>query len=340
MVVMIVATIKDVAGLAGVSVATVSRMINRNGYVSKKAGQSIAKAIEQLGYEPNGIARDFAEKNMSMIALMLPDITNPFFSELARAVEDICQQRGYNVFFCNSDLQYAKEKSYLEVLRKRNIDGIIFASNYLTQEELNKLQSQKIPVVVLDRSPSDKLCTLVRSNNYEGAKMAVKHLLDIGCKKIAHIYGPQEIITAKERLNGYEDYVKQFSWYTPSLMAPGMFQLEGGMQAVETLLIRHPDIDGIFGGNDLMAIGALKSLHRKGIRVPQNIAVCGFDGIKLAEIIEPELTTVAQPIYEMGKTAADILIQQIESADGMPYSEVIEMNVSLIIRDSTRRDSE
>lgn len=120
-----------------------------------------------------------------------------------------------------------------------------------------------------------------------GFQLAVKHLLDIGCKKIAHIYGPQEIVTAQERLNGYEDYVKSFSWYTPSLMAPGHFQLEGGMQAVETLLLRHPDIDGIFAGNDFMAIGALKALHRKGVKVPEDIAVCGFDGIKLAEMIEP-----------------------------------------------------
>ncbi|MGZ7443994.1 LacI family DNA-binding transcriptional regulator [Paenibacillus sp. TH7-28] len=333
------ATIKDVAELAGVSIATVSRMINQNGYVSKQAEQRIMDAMEQLGYEPL-IFRRLADHSMPTIALILPDITNPFFSELARAVEDICQQRGYTVFFCNSDNRDFKEKSYLEALRKRRIDGIIYASNYLTQEELNKLRRDNIPVVVLDRSSDTGKCTLIRCNNYEGAQLAVKHLLDIGCKKIAHIYGPQEIVTAQERLNGYEDYVKSFSWYTPSLMAPGHFQLEGGMQAVETLLLRHPDIDGIFAGNDFMAIGALKALHRKGVKVPEDIAVCGFDGIKLAEIIEPELTTVAQPIYEMGEKAARTLVQQIEARDAKFDSEVIEINVSLIIRDSTRRDSE
>ncbi|WP_178020055.1 substrate-binding domain-containing protein [uncultured Paenibacillus sp.] len=333
------ATIKDVAEMAGVSIATVSRMINQNGYVSKKAEQRIMEAMERLDYEPL-IFRRLADHSMPTIALILPDITNPFFSELARAVEDICQQRGYTVFFCNSDNQDYKEKSYLEALRKRRIDGIIYASNYLTQEELNKLGRENIPVVVLDRSSDTQKCTLIRCNNYEGAQMAVKHLLDIGCRKIAHIYGPQEIVTAQERLNGYEDYVKSFSWYTPSLMAPGHFQLEGGMQAVETLLLRHPDIDGIFAGNDFMAIGALKALHRKGIKVPDDIAVCGFDGIKLAEIIEPELTTIAQPIYEMGEKAARILIKQIEARDTRFESEMIEINVSLIIRDSTRRDSE
>ncbi|GJM73254.1 LacI family transcriptional regulator [Paenibacillus macerans] len=332
------ATIKDVAELAGVSIATVSRMVNQNGYVSKQAEQRIMDAMEQLGYEPL-IFRRLADRSMPTIALILPDITNPFFSELP-GVEDICQQRGYTVFFCNSDNRDFKEKSYLEALRKRRIDGIIYASNYLTQEELNKLRRDNIPVVVLDRSSDTEKCTLIRCNNYEGAQLAVKHLLDIGCKKIAHIYGPQEIVTAQERLNGYEDYVKSFSWYTPSLMAPGHFQLEGGMQAVETLLLRHPDIDGIFAGNDFMAIGALKALHRKGVKVPDDIAVCGFDGIKLAEMIEPELTTVAQPIYEMGEKAARTLVQQIEARDTKFDAEVIEINVSLIIRDSTRRDSE
>lgn len=330
-------TVKDVAELAGVSVATVSRMINQNGYVSKKSERLIAEAMEQLGYEPL-IQRRLADYNKPTIALIVPDITNPFFSELARAVEDTCQNKGYYVFLCNSDNHDSKEKSYLEALRKRKIDGIIYAANYLTQEELGKLERDNIPVVVLDRSADRQKCTLIRCNNYEGAQIAVKHLLDIGCKKIAHIYGPQEITTAQERLNGYEEYVRSFSWFSPSLMAPGHFHIEGGMQAVETLLHRYPDIDGIFAGNDLMAIGVLKVLHRKGIRVPEDIAVCGFDGVKLAGIIEPELTTIAQPIYKMGEQAASTLIKQIEAPDTKSRSEMIEINVSLIVRDSTRRD--
>ncbi|MFC4596784.1 LacI family DNA-binding transcriptional regulator [Cohnella hongkongensis] len=330
------ATIKEVAELAGVSIATVSRMINQNGYVSKQAEQSIASAMEQLGYKPLA-ARRMAVNSMPTIALILPDITNLFFSELARAIEDVSQQKGYAVFFCNSDHQDHREIRYLDILRKRKIDGIIFASNYLTQQELDRLRQQQIPVVVLDRASDTSKCTLIRSNNYEGAIMAVRHLLDTGCQKIAHIYGPPEIATASERMQGYEDSVRSCSWYTPSLMAPGMFRLEGGVQAVETLLNRHPDIDGIFAGNDLMALGALKALHRKGISVPEKIAVCGFDGISLAEIVEPELTTVAQPIYEMGKVAAQSVIQQIEEGRTGTHPDVIEMEVKLKVRGSTRR---
>ncbi|MCK9909506.1 substrate-binding domain-containing protein, partial [Microbacteriaceae bacterium K1510] len=142
--------------------------------------------------------------------------------------------------------------------------------------------------------------------------LAVTHLLQAGCKKIAHIYGPQEYNTAKERLAGYEEVVQQHAWYTPSLLVPGDFRIDSGLRAVQELLAKHPDIDGIFAGNDLMAIGAIKGLHRMGIKVPEDVAVCGFDGIALTEITEPELTTIAQPIYEMGALAARVLIQKIE----------------------------
>ncbi|GIP30967.1 LacI family transcriptional regulator [Paenibacillus sp. J2TS4] len=331
------ATIKDVAALAGVSTATVSRLINQNGYVSKHSEERILQAMEQLNYEPL-VLRKMTALNMPTIGLVLPDIANPFFSELARAIEDFAQPKGYAVFFCNSDHQDFKEKNYMEFLRKRNIDGIIYASSYLTQEELQKLRKEKIPFVLIDRAFGMEKSTVIRCNNFQGAQIAVQHLLESGCSKIAHVYGPWEAATAKERTDGYESVVRSYAWYTPSLMAPGFFQIEGGMSAVHTLLRRHPDIDGIFAGNDLMAIGVLKALHRMGVRIPDDIAICGFDGIKLTEIVEPELTTVTQPIYEMGMKAAQLLIQQIEVREA--HLEVVELDVSLTVRDSTRRRSE
>ena len=165
--------------------------------------------------------------------------------------------------------------------------------------------------------------------------MAVEHLLDVGCKRIAHIYGPQEIETAQERMRGYEDRVKELPWYTPSLMIAGDFQIEGGMKAVEKLLDRHPDVDGIFAGNDLMAIGALKALQRRNIRVPEDVAICGFDGIAITQITEPEITTVAQPIYYMGALAADILIGKI-TGKTVGY-QTHELGVELISRKSSAR---
>lgn len=327
--------IKEVAALAGVSVATVSRVINRNGYVSKATEEKVLNAMEELQYEPSAIARGLAGKHMATIAIIVPDITNPFFPELVRAVEDKCREHEFGVFLCNSDNQSFKEKSYLELLKRKRIDGIIFATNSLEKKDVDSLEKSNIPFVVLDRAPFENTCDIVRANNYEGAVLAVEHLLDVGCKRIAHIYGPLEIATARERMRGYEDTVKDLPWYSPSLMIAGDFQINGGMNAIDALLARHSEIDGIFVGNDLMAIGALKALHRRGIRVPDDVAVCGFDGIAMTEITEPELTTVAQPTYDMGKLAAKLLINKIKGKHS-DY-QVHELDVQLLKRKSSAK---
>jgi len=333
----LMATIRDVAKLAGVSVATVSRYLNKKGYVNAETEAKVARAIEQLRYEPNAVARGLAGKQMGTIALILPDISNPFFPEIARGVEDTALAHGFSVILCNSDDQSKKERTYIEFLKKKYIDGIIFASSTLDDDGLALMEKNNIPLVALDRAPSPKACTVIRSRNFEGAVMAVQHLLAAGCRKIAHLYGPQEVITARERLAGYESVAKAFPWYSPSLMVPGFFRIDGGMRAVQDLLVKHPDVDGIFAGNDLMAIGAMKALYQQGIRVPEDVAICGFDGISLTEVTQPELTTVAQPIYEMGAMAARALLEEIQSGTGARH--VLEMDVTLLERASTRRNA-
>lgn len=214
--------------------------------------------------------------------------------------------------------------------------------------------ANSIPVVVLDRAPEsmksgEGSLHVVRVGNYAGAVTAVQHLLDRGCRRIGHLYGPVHIATARDRMQAYEHTVSGHNWYTPSLMVPGDFTVAGGLAATEELLKRHPDIDGIFAGNDLMAIGALKALQRRGIAVPGQVAICGFDGIPFAEMAEPELTTVAQPISEMGKLAAQLLISLITGTalEGIPAEptgspglftrngNVYELQTSLIVRASS-----
>ncbi|CAM2903516.1 LacI family DNA-binding transcriptional regulator [Paenibacillus sediminis] len=329
------ATIRDVAKLAGVSVSTISRYLNKSGYVNSETEQNIKAAIDKLKYEPSVVARGLAGKQTNTIALILPDISNLFFSDLARAVEDVASTYGYTVIFCNTDDQGGKERNYIEVLKKKYIDGFIFASNTLTHEDTEALHKRSIPYVCLDRGPSDELSSVVRSKNLEGAKMAVLHLLEMGYTKIAHIHGPQHSITAKDRLAGYEESVRGFAWYSPTLMEAGDFRMASGMKAAEELLRRHPDIDAIFAGNDLMAIGALKVLHRMGIKVGEQVGVCGFDGIQTTEITEPELTTIAQPIYDMGALITRILIKKIEGS--LVEDQIYELDVSLMARASTYR---
>ncbi|WP_026263906.1 LacI family DNA-binding transcriptional regulator [Paenibacillus terrigena] len=325
------ATIRDVSKLAGVSVATVSRVLNQKGYVHEDTVQKVHKAIEMLKYVPNDVARSLSKKSTKTIALFVPDITNPFFNELALAVEKVSQMYGYTTILCNTNESSKIERQYIQTLKQKYIDGFLMASNTLSEDEIEQLQ---VPMVAVDRVSSPSVPT-VSSKNREGAHLAVQALLKQGCTKIAHIRGPKGIWIAEERCQGYLDLVEDLPWFTPKLVVNGNFQLKAAIEAVNKLFDAHPDIDGIFAGNDMMAIGALRALQERGIRVPDQVQVIGYDGIPLTEMVYPELSTVSQPIYEMGMLAARILIKKIEQ---QPLDEVNhKLEVELIQRGTTRQ---
>ncbi|WP_082211293.1 MULTISPECIES: LacI family DNA-binding transcriptional regulator [unclassified Paenibacillus] len=324
------ATIRDVSKLAGVSVATVSRVINQKGYVHEDTLQKVHKAIKLLNYVPNDVARSLSKKSTKTIALFVPDITNPFFNELALAVEKVTQLYGYTTILCNTNESAKIERQYIQNLKQKYIDGFIMATNTLTEEEIDQLD---IPMVAVDRSSSPVVPT-VTSKNREGAHLAVQALLQQGCNKIAHIRGPKGLWIAEERCQGYLDLVENMSWFTPKLIANGNFQLKEAAEAVKKLFKEHPDIDGVFAGNDLMAIGTLRALQEHGIRVPDQVQIIGYDGISLAEMVFPELSTVSQSIYEMGMLAARILIKKIEQIH--LDEENHQLEVKLIQRGTTR----
>ncbi|MFF2155164.1 LacI family DNA-binding transcriptional regulator [Paenibacillus chitinolyticus] len=324
------ATIRDVSKLAGVSVATVSRVINQKGYVHEDTLQRVHKAIKLLNYVPNDVARSLSKKSTKTIALFVPDITNPFFNELALAVEKVTQLYGYTTILCNTNESAKIERQYIQNLKQKYIDGFIMATNTLTEEEIDQLD---IPMVAVDRSSSPVVPT-VTSKNRDGAHMAVQALLQQGCNKIAHIRGPKGLWIAEERCQGYLDLVENRPWFTPKLIANGNFQLKEAAEAVKKLFKEHPDIDGIFAGNDLMAIGTLRALQEHGIRVPDQVQIIGYDGISLAEMVYPELSTVSQSIYEMGMLAARILIKKIEQIH--LDEENHQLEVKLVQRGTTR----
>lgn len=330
------ATIRDVAELSGVSVATISRVINKTEYVTPETEIKVRNAIKQLNYTPNVVARGLSNKKTNTIALVLPDITNPFFSELARAVEDAAKHYGYTLNLCNSDNDESKEKSYFRTLKDRYVSGLIIASDTSAYNR-HYLKNSEIPLVTIDQTPTNETSAVVTSKNVEGAELAVRHLLEIGCKKIAHIYGPQEYKPSQDRLQGYKQVAKLQDWFSPSLMVPGNFQIDSGIKAVKTLLESHPDIDGIFAGNDLMAIGALKGLLQMGKKVPEDVAICGFDNINLTEIMEPGITTVAQSIYRMGTLAVELLMHKMDDLQVGDVIKTHELDVTLIQRESTQR---
>lgn len=324
------ATIRDVAQLAEVSVATVSRVMNNSGYVNSETRERVLRAIKELDYHPNVLARGLNKKRTKTLGLLLPDITNPFFPQLARAVEDVAQEFGYSLVLCNSDDQPEKELHYIKILEQKYIDGVLVVSSSFSREDLH----ERIPVVVFDRIGAEDI-PAVCVKNRSGARLAVNHLFEIGCKRIGHLRGPFDASTADERYRGYIDAVQTQPWFSDNYVEVANFDMELAKTAVLRLLQRQPDIDGIFAGNDLMAVGALKALLHAGYRVPEDIALIGFDGIPLTETVVPEISTIVQPIYEMGELATRLLLQLIEQKPVL--EQIYELDVQLLQRTSTRK---
>ncbi|GIO25589.1 LacI family DNA-binding transcriptional regulator [Ornithinibacillus bavariensis] len=323
-------TIKDVAKMAGVSVATVSRVINNSGYVNEVTKKRVEQAISQLNYRPNNVARSLFHGRSQMIALLVPDIMNPFFPELARAVEDFAKLNDYTFVLCNTDDNPEKEMHYIYALEQKSVDGIIVVSSTVTEKSL---QGIHVPIVALDRIVSAKLPSITVKNR-DGARQAVRYLKQLGCKRIAHICGPDNVSNTKERLGGYIDEVKNEEWFLSSYVVSGDYQYDKAMDATKNLLKSHPEVDGIFVANDLMGVGVLKAAQELGLKVPEDIQIIGFDGISLGEKITPSITTMKQPIYEMGTRAAQLLIQQINEPNQQVQHE--EYEVTLVKRESTK----
>lgn len=322
-------TIKDVAKEAQVSVATVSRVINNQGYVHEDTRAKVEKAIKALQYRPNNVARSLFKKKSKMIGFIVPDITNPYFPQLVRAVEDVTNKAEYTTFLCNSDEDLKKELMYLEKMQENHIDGAIIVSNTLELEHVERLN---LPIIALDRFFHNSIPS-VTVDNYNEARKAVRFLLENGCKKIAHIKGPKYIENSILRQKAYEDEMNEQNM--PLIECEGEYHLKDSEKAFLELLKQNPDIDGVFAGNDVMAVGALKAARRLNLSVPEDLSVMGFDGIEWTETVSPEITTMAQPIYEMGKRAATMLLELI---DGKRLDDVhVVYDTEMVIKESAKR---
>ena len=321
-------TIKDVAKMANVSVATVSRYLNNNGYVGLKSKEAIEQAIRTLDYKPNLIARSLSTKQMQTIGLIVPDIMNPFFPELARAIEDTALNAGYTVILCNSDEKAEKEMHYIESLQQKYIAGFIIASNQLTTEQYRKLN---VPIVLLDRVFDNELPS-VTSNNHFGAEMATNYLLKQNVKEFAFFSGPKNLEPMQQRLAGFQQAVAEKNIKTH--IFESLFDFFNAEQSAFDALSKYPSIDAVFASSDVIAMGVLKAAHKLGIRVPEELQVIGYDGIAMGEIVTPSLTTVAQNIYVLGETATNMLVRQIE---GKPLlKKHITIEPKLIVRGTTK----
>lgn len=305
-------TIKDVAKHANVAISTASRVINDSGYVSEKTRQRVEQAIRELGYVPNSIARSLKQKQTFSIGLIVTDIGNPFYAELAQAVERAARERGYSVLLTNTDGKASQEKDCVTVLAAKQVDGIIWYSPINEDLVDAVMRDAGITVVVITGKERHMGHHTIRIDDQLGAFEAVNHLITLGHTRIGYIAEPDDPKFPQERMKGYRRALTEAGITCDEhLIVRGTYQEGSGLKAIRVLLGLKEPPTAVFCANDLMAIEAMQYARRKGLRIPEDLAVVGFDDTKPACLHGIDLTTVAQPTYEMGREGAKLLISSL-----------------------------
>ncbi len=329
------ATIRDVAKKAGVSPITVSRVVNNSDYVSDKTRARVEQAIEELGYIPNMLGPSLRFKQTNTLALVLTDITNPFFTTVARGAEDAASESQYNLILGNTDESQEKQEQYIQMLLRRQTDGVLLVPASSTPQAVELLQKQKVPTVILDRNLPDVDIDIVRADSEEGAYQATRHLIEIGHTDIALLNGPEDVSTAKDRALGFCRALEEAHRVCPpEFIQWGKFTQKSGYDATKRLLESDSRPTALFAGNNFIAIGAMIALNEAGCRVPEDMAVVAFDDLPAALTIEPFFTAVVQPAYEMGFQAAQLLISRLTGEREEGCVEIV-LPPQLVIRRST-----
>lgn len=309
------ATIKDVALQAGVSVTTVSHVVNDTRHVSAKVRERVELAIRELGYVPNAMARSLKSNTTSTLGMLIPNSSNPYFAEIVRIVEDRCFGAGYTLVLCNTDDEPRRQSVYLQVLAERRIDGLIVVSTGADEDDslATQLRGLRIPTVLVDREIADPACDLVETAHMQGGLLAVRHLLSLGHKRIACIGGPLGVTSSEQRIEGWRMALAETGSppNADALLWRGGFTSQGGYEAMHAILRTEQKPSAVFMCNDLMAIGALRAAHESGVRVPDELSIVGFDDIELSAYTSPPLTTVAQPKERIGALAVDMLLERM-----------------------------
>ncbi|MFB0537887.1 MAG: LacI family DNA-binding transcriptional regulator [Anaerolineae bacterium] len=324
---------KDVAHRAGVSPTTVSHVINETRFVSEELRARVLEAMEELNYQPSAVARSLRRKETQTIGMIVPDSTNPFFAEVARGIEDTSFGQGYSVILCNSDGDMEKEQFYINVLVEKRVDGIIFVAAGGSAQHLRSLLERDMPLVIVDREIAGVEVDSVLTDNLQGGYLATKHLIELGHRRIGCIAGPSDLTPSAERVTGYKRALAEHNLVVNEhLIRKGDFQYESGCEAVREFLTMDEPPTAVFACNDLMAVGAISGVRKRGWRVPEDLAIVGFDDIALASFTNPPLTTIAQPKYEIGILAAQMLMERIKDETMPPRRHLLE--TTLVVRES------
>jgi LacI family transcriptional regulator len=332
-----VVTVRDVARRAGVSTSTVSHVLNRTRYVSEELRERVVSAMQDLHFEPNAAARMLSLRRSNAIGLIVSDIRNPFFASVTRGVEDVAQEHGYTVVLCNSDETVVKETACLKALQSHQVDGVLLASAGVADEHVRRLVRAGYPIVLVDRDLPDLGVPAVLLDNEGAAYSAVRHLVDRGHRRIGMVSGRPSISTTTERIAGYQRALREAGVEPDDrLVISGESTSEGGARATHALLDLRPCPTAIFSGNNLMTIGALHAISSRGLSVPDDVALVGFDDFPFpwSDAFSPHLTTMAQPTYELGRRAAEMLVQILRN-NSPPVAHRAVLDGKLLIRESS-----
>lgn len=326
--------IADVARMANVSTATVSRVISNAGTVKKETAEKVLEAIKKLNYQPNMLARQLRRSETKTILVVVPDITNTFFSAVLRGIESVAIENGYQVLLGDARNNVETETSYLAILGQKKADGLILLTARTEQKILEEL-SQDYPVVLACEYYEGTQLPTVSIDNVSSSRKATEYLISLKHKRIGHISGPLNVVVGRDRCKGFHQAMAKHGLSVdPSLVQEGEFSFESGFNLMMKFLSLEEPPTAIFAGNDEMAMGAVKAAKSKGVRVPEDLSVVGFDDIKFASIFEPALTTIAQPTFDMGQKAMHLLLRLINHEE-LDKDQFI-LPDKLIVRDSCK----
>ncbi|MDQ0217425.1 LacI family transcriptional regulator [Peribacillus cavernae] len=326
--------IVDVAKKANVSTATVSRVITNSGNVKKETIEKVMEAIQKLNYQPNILARQLRRLETKTILVIVPDITNTFFSNILRGIESVANKNGYQVLLADAHNNVERESNFLDILYQKKADGMILLTARIDQNVIGEI-SKEYPVVLACEYFEGSQIPTVSIDNISSARKATDHLIGLGHKRIGFISGPLGGVLGRDRLKGFQQAMAQQNLAVPPfLVQEGDFSYESGYNLMLKILTLDLPPTAVFAANDEMAIGAIKAIKSKGLRVPEDLSVIGFDDIKIASIFEPALTTIAQPTFEIGLKAMELLIKLINK-DSITKNQYM-LEDKLVIRDSSK----
>ncbi|MCM3712971.1 LacI family transcriptional regulator [Alkalihalobacillus oceani] len=332
------ATIYDIAKKANVSAMTVSRVINNSGSIKESTRKKVEEAIKELNYIPNSAARSLVSKKSNLLALLITDVTNPFFTKVARGAEDKAQQMGYQLMLCNTDESVEKESKYIDVLLAAGVDGVLFTpSGEKSKKNLRKLAKHGIPFTLIDRKVQGINCDVVLGDNHEGTRQLLQHLIDLGHEKIAIINAPLDISTAHDRYQAYVNTLKMNGLSVDErLVLKSHYKKENATNNIEYILSlsKKERPTAIFATNNFIAVETIRALREKKLEVPHDMAFVCFDDLDHHATIDPFLTVASQPAYDFGFTGVQFVIERVEGTAPQEFRK-IQFQTELVVRKSS-----